>query len=678
MTLDEELLQAADLGKTLECQRLIVAGADVNCQTRNGSTPLNEACVQGHTPVVGLLLREGADPNITDVDLRTPLHRCSFHGWESCIDLLLKFGANPTLQDDRGRIPVEVASREVAKKKIEAFPKEETERLLGEWKEKNKERDRVVEQKRREKAEAAEIAATEYAQRQAAKEERAKRETEKTRQAAEAKRLREEERRRIEEEEANNLVSISGRGDIYVSGSQDKQLNGRYVEIVRHEHRVELQKIGCRKTHIFWASYTNEWRLTCANIKGGNTLFRNPQKEFLNDVPLEGWVKWFGNGDVPKFSKEPPSAEELEKDAQMEGYQVESPKFGAAPKSPKSIPSSPTRTPGVEYLEPHSLLDIVPHEDEPCVVSMQQCGVEEIEHKWILDGMEPVEATTEAIAQAKTEGNAYFTAGDTRKCIDRFSRAITAAQSIEVENGKDDNLRKTIGILHSNRSLALMKLDPPEYEMIVMDCNTALHEDPANFKALYRRAVALSTLGDYERAFQDITKVLDHYMKNNAGSNPQAVKLRDEIKENLRSERTMWRGSGRERTWNRAIPASKEEENQEMSFSLKASVKPRAKLQWTRADVEKHLESTKTGAAFWDNFCSLSIFQQAYAKVGMSVNAFAHLLKVLPEATFNEDTKKKYLEVALKTLSPTVLHMLSQDERLILEALDKRQLVEAQ
>lgn len=361
----------------------------------------------------------------------------------------------------------------------------------------------------------------------------------------------------------------------------------------------------------------------------------------------------------------------------------------SAPTSPKSLASptskasstSPTgsqvakkKTEGVEYLECSSALQIVPEVDEPCLLP-QRGEIEEMEEEeqdWLLKDMEPIEETFEAITRAKKDGNSYFEEGKLRECIDRFSRAIIAAESLEE---KPEEVQRTVGILHSNRSLAFLRIDPPANDMIITDCNAALQADPANFKAQYRRACALSALGDYERAFKDISKVLDHYDKNNLGSNPQAVKLRDEIIENLKQEKKKWAGHTRgERIWNRAIPNRDETSDY---LTPKIVLKPRPKTKWTPVDVEKYLQNKKTGADFWDNFCPLDIFQKAYAKVGMSVDAFAHLLQVLPDANFDEETKRKYLEVALKTLSPTVLHMLSADERQLLEKMDKRQLVQA-
>ncbi|CAK9105334.1 unnamed protein product [Durusdinium trenchii] len=83
------------------------------------------------------------------------------------------------------------------------------------------------------------------------------------------------------------------------------------------------------------------------------------------------------------------------------------------------------------------------------------------------------------------------------------------------------------------------------------DTDTALRQNPSNFKASFRRAKALFELGDLEQAMADVTKVVDHYARNTQVSNPEAVALRAAIQLELKKERAKWGEKGGPR-WNRA------------------------------------------------------------------------------------------------------------------------------
>jgi len=623
MTLEEELLIAADLGAALECQRLIERNAYIHTRNRFGSTPLNEACVQGHTPVVGLLLRAGADPNVPDFDLRTPLHRCAFHNWLLCVPLLLDFGADATLKDESGRTPVECAITEHMKKVIQEFPQEKTASLVFELDKKREEREKTEAERCRQKAEEEEKAKEEEAQKRAQKEKRDGKLEEKKRIMEEKRKELVEEQKRKEREAESNLVSVSGRPDMYVTQCVHKQANGRYVEVERNEYRVELRKNGDSRCRITWSSFHDEWRLMCTNFKGGQALYRNPQKLFQNEVPYDGWIIWFGHSPAPSFSFSPP--EGWTEDNEDE-ESLTSPTSASPSSSPKSLLTSsltPTRKKttdgGMEYLECSSALRIVPEVEEPKLLP-QRGEIEEI-----------------------------------KRDEDEETQVKVVEGSCEVHEDEKNEENSCDGT--------------PNYDTVITECDAALQADPGDVKAQYKRACALYVQGEYERAFTDISNVLAHYKKAHLGSNPQVMKLRDNIIKELKREKEMWKGKRAERMWNRTA-ISAQDEAADCTPLMVVKTKPKAK--WTPADVEKYLENKKTGAEFWEHFCSFDIFKQAYTKVSMSVDAFGHLLQVLPDANFDENTKAAYLEVALKTLSPTMLMMLSSKEQELLNTLDTR------
>ena len=67
------LHEACGQGHTATVQLLLEAGADVNARHRRGHTPLHWACEQRHPDVARLLLDAGADVNARDEAGRTPL-----------------------------------------------------------------------------------------------------------------------------------------------------------------------------------------------------------------------------------------------------------------------------------------------------------------------------------------------------------------------------------------------------------------------------------------------------------------------------------------------------------------------------------------------------------------------------------------------------------------------------
>ncbi len=86
-------------------QALIVAGADVNAQSRNAMSvrPLHSAVTSRSPGCVELLLAAGSDPNVRQRGGFTPLHSAVHNGDLSIEELLLRSGANAALEADDGR-----------------------------------------------------------------------------------------------------------------------------------------------------------------------------------------------------------------------------------------------------------------------------------------------------------------------------------------------------------------------------------------------------------------------------------------------------------------------------------------------------------------------------------------------------------------------------------------------
>jgi ankyrin repeat protein len=71
----------------------VKAGADVNLQDKNGSTPLINACCGGHASVVKELIKAGADVNLQDKDGNTPLMAAIINCCLSTVRCLVEHGA---------------------------------------------------------------------------------------------------------------------------------------------------------------------------------------------------------------------------------------------------------------------------------------------------------------------------------------------------------------------------------------------------------------------------------------------------------------------------------------------------------------------------------------------------------------------------------------------------------
>ncbi|QQS40397.1 MAG: ankyrin repeat domain-containing protein [Acidobacteriota bacterium] len=95
--LDRALFAAAEEGSTDEIEKLLGAGADVNCKLDGDGSPLIGASRNGHTDAVTLLLDRGADVNMAVEGDGSPLIAAAREGHVKIVELLLNRGANVDL-----------------------------------------------------------------------------------------------------------------------------------------------------------------------------------------------------------------------------------------------------------------------------------------------------------------------------------------------------------------------------------------------------------------------------------------------------------------------------------------------------------------------------------------------------------------------------------------------------
>lgn len=92
--LDEALYEAAESGDVAAIERLLNAGANVNCALDGDGSPLIGAARSGHLAAVRLLLDRGADPNLAVPGDGNPLIMAAREGHEAVVALLLDRGAS--------------------------------------------------------------------------------------------------------------------------------------------------------------------------------------------------------------------------------------------------------------------------------------------------------------------------------------------------------------------------------------------------------------------------------------------------------------------------------------------------------------------------------------------------------------------------------------------------------
>jgi ankyrin repeat protein len=104
------VLHEACMSGNLELvEDLLNAGADIEEQTGDGSTPLHAAVWYSQIEVVKYLLDAGANVNIRGGHDLTPLHLAASRGIQPVIHILLAHGADTEAQDDRGLCPRDLA-----------------------------------------------------------------------------------------------------------------------------------------------------------------------------------------------------------------------------------------------------------------------------------------------------------------------------------------------------------------------------------------------------------------------------------------------------------------------------------------------------------------------------------------------------------------------------------------
>lgn len=719
-------------------------GADLEAVDRSGYSALSEASMAGHTVVVGQLIRALADPNHRAEDGRTPLHRAAFHGWQPVVRLLLLHGADPSLKDTSGKSPADL-SRSLAVNEMLAESNEETTRqAIAEWKlkvaqlpvpselpeeepEKTQEPEPPKEEAQVEAAPAPKLRQAEQAQ------------LEKERRESKYREALAELKADLGEDAVDDGSDLwqpqELKSRVRVEGAGEARVNGTYKAVFACSDRVEFEKVGDKSCQIFWSEWHDEWRMQIGDYKMGSTLYRhryrpNLKVDACHGLPVQEWQKWFG--------KEP--------EPSMRILQEEEPDFdpseetGTQEPTP-AVPSAAPKVQKAEFIELHSRLEILAPVDQgaqarveehraaaPQVTLQLASGERLVEtadglfspdevaqqpqveapsattqaKAWLenLGAAPPVPATLEAVRAAKAAAQELFQEG---KVADARQATTAAIQALKLAAGDTAEVENLLGVLHSNRSLLLMQQiqtqdsevlafgEDAAWRLVVADADASLLVNSANFKASFRRARALFELGELEEALVDATRVVDHYARDSATPNPEAVALREKILATLQKERKKWGDRGGPR-WNRSSNEALVTElggsvfDEPLATKKVAVVAPALRARAaappvapkTAADVEKALLSGLKEAAqrtaYVKEHLSATALRSLYRRAPLGPDVLAAIVQTLDEISAEDAALASELLAALAAApsARTQAAMFDDKERQALERLLKR------
>jgi import receptor subunit TOM70 len=112
--------------------------------------------------------------------------------------------------------------------------------------------------------------------------------------------------------------------------------------------------------------------------------------------------------------------------------------------------------------------------------------------------------------RAKEEGNVFFRKGLFETALVKYSEALKSCK---------DQESATALAIRNNRAACYHQLS--DYSSVVRDTNYVLQRDPSNFKALFRRMLALEPLERYEAALVDARALLRQDPRNDVANKVQ-------------------------------------------------------------------------------------------------------------------------------------------------------------
>jgi len=178
-------------------------------------------------------------------------------------------------------------------------------------------------------------------------------------------------------------------------------------------------------------------------------------------------------------------------------------------KNSEALESCVTRIVPNEEVEVHSTVDdawIDPALNVPAqkasetVMHVKLISFTKAEDSWTLSG----DKKTERLTALKEAGSGIFKSGRIRFALNRYQAAV---RMYEHDKDISTDAKSLIRVCLLNEAMCHLKLQEPAKAETA--CSKVLKEDPDNVKALFRRAQALSQIGEFSKALGDLKRAAE-------------------------------------------------------------------------------------------------------------------------------------------------------------------------
>ncbi len=107
---------AADKGASDTLRLLLLHGADLEAEAKNGYVALHFAARSGNTEIIRYLIDADAKVDAVDQAGNTPLHLAALEGHVDTVELLVEKGASQEAKNKTGKTPLQIATGDAAEK----------------------------------------------------------------------------------------------------------------------------------------------------------------------------------------------------------------------------------------------------------------------------------------------------------------------------------------------------------------------------------------------------------------------------------------------------------------------------------------------------------------------------------------------------------------------------------
>jgi tetratricopeptide (TPR) repeat protein len=237
----------------------------------------------------------------------------------------------------------------------------------------------------------------------------------------------------------------------------------------------------------------------------------------------------------------------------------------------------------------------------------------------------PDKDPTDLIIKASTlkeEGNAHFKSGDLAKATRSYRKGTNVLKPLNKNNSGDDQVKALLISLQNNLSMVCYKQNKPKLSLDV--ASKALNVDPANVKALYRRAVANRKLGNAKEARDDLKEALKHE-PNNAAVRKELISIKKEMEESSAREKKQLQKAFSNKSGGRFLYDDKVKEE-------------RKKAEEKKKKQEEEKEALKKRKVEWENEC---VKRMANGESAISFEEWEKEEKKLAKKLKKEQEEKK-------------------------------------